>query len=77
VSTVDIPSSMLGDLSDGSASFSLRLQNGVGLSISGPNNGAGLDFTQLRVVPEPSAWWFGLIASAGIGLVQIFKRRQA
>ena len=61
VYTINLPVAALPSLADGSATFALALQ-GQGLAgVPGevgnlaPQNGAGLDFATLNMVPEPSA----------------------
>jgi hypothetical protein len=73
VYTVSIPAADFPSLADGSATFTLTLQ-GPGLGITGETsfNGAGLDFSTLDTVPEPSTWAL-LTAALGAGL--LFRRR--
>ncbi len=56
VYSIRLPADVLVQLTDGAASFALTL-SGPGLGIFGntDGNGAGLDFSSLEVLPEPSA----------------------
>jgi hypothetical protein len=71
VYSILLPASTFGTLAGGSASFHLTLQ-GPGLSVLGEtlNNGAGLDFASLTVVPEP-----GSVPLLGIGFALLFVFR--
>jgi hypothetical protein len=68
--TVTLPAAALAELTDGSATFQVTLQ-GPGLvgTVAAPtevtNNGAGLDFARLTLVPEPgTAILLGVIGTA-------------
>ena len=73
--SIPIPPVFLTNLLDGSASVSLTLQ-GPGLGVLGelPNNGAGLDFASLEIipVPEPS----GILLTGAAGGMMLFTRRR-
>jgi hypothetical protein len=69
VITIDLTGLALAAVSDGSATFSLRLQSGDLTAQSA--NGAGLDFATLRVVPSP-----GAAAVLGLGGVVAARRRR-
>ena len=80
VYTVALPTSSLGDLLDGSSTFSLTLQGpSTGSGGDFDFNGAGLDFATLTIetdsvnaVPEPTT----LAAFSMIGIVGLFPRRR-
>jgi hypothetical protein len=71
--TINLPASTFVSLSDGIAAFTLTLQ-GPGLEDGGgltSENGAGLDFATLTVVPEPAT--ICLLSLGGLALIR--KRR--
>ncbi len=78
--TVVLPASALAQVATGQATFSLALQNGLG--VLGPTdfNGAGLDFATLTVntpvVPEPTAWSLSLLIGAGLLAARRFGKRR-
>ena len=78
--TVNLPAAALTEVATGQATFSLTLQNGLG--VLGPTdfNGAGLDFATLTVVtqavPEPSAWSLSLLLGAGLLYARRFRKRR-
>lgn len=79
VYAVTLPESVFSDLEDGSATFSLTLQEpGLqeGLELAS-GNGAGLDSATLKIeaVPEPSSA-LGLLAFGALGAGSVLKRKQ-
>jgi hypothetical protein len=81
--TVDLPTSAFTELATGSATFSLALQNGLGVLGPAPFNGAGLDFSTLSIntatpgrVPEPATLSLVLLGVIGGGLAsrRVVKR---
>lgn len=78
---VPIPALLLGELSDGVATFDLTLE-GITISSIGielPNNGAGLDFAQLLLdeTPVPVPPGIALLLPACAGLLVGLRRRAA
>jgi len=80
VYTIPIPLSAFAALTDGSATFSLTLQNAVNVLNQTVHNGAGLDFSTLDItavdqpggrVPEPPAL---LLLAAGLGGLAAYTR---
>jgi hypothetical protein len=74
--TINLPALALPSLADGSATFALALQ-GQGLAgVPGeignlsPQNGAGLDFATLTLVPEPSAAALLALAVSAAGMTR-------
>jgi hypothetical protein len=86
--TLTLPSSVFASLAGGTATFSLTLQNGVGVLGATPFNGAGMDFSTLSIttqsstppppqVPEPSTaalMAIGLSAVAVAGYRRVSRR---
>jgi hypothetical protein len=81
VYTIVIPPAALGAFGDGSATFSLTLQNAVNVLNQTVHNGAGLDFSRLDLTtvdnqvatPEPSTW---LLLVSGLGGLAGYRRRR-
>jgi hypothetical protein len=77
--TIVIPPTALGAFDDGSATFSLTLQNAVNVLNQTVHNGAGLDFSTLDLTtvdnqvatPEPSTW---LLLASGLGGLAGYRR---
>src|SRR3954468_8893807 len=78
--TVALPASALAQVATGQATFSLALQNGLGLLGPTDFNGAGLAFSTLtvntQVVPEPAAWSLSLLIGAGLLAARRFGQRR-
>jgi hypothetical protein len=78
--TVNLPAAALTEIATGQATFSLTLQNGLG--VLGPTdfNGAGLDFATLTVVtqavPEPAAWSLSLLLGVSLLCARRFSKRR-